>query len=151
MESGPRALGRGVRFRNLSACENIGFLLQKTGRAAALRGWGLRESPPTRVFWLRVLGVLGQGPRGLILEVEYLRKHRLFASENRQGCGIAGLGLWESPPTRVFWFRVLGWVDIAGNFRYRRISGTMTPPTQKHRFLLVKNTIFGRGRPPGPP
>ena len=80
----------------MSTYENKGFLLQKTGRAVALRDWGCGS-----------------------------RLQHVFS------------GL-------VF----LGWVDIAGNFRYRRISGTMTPPTQKHRFLWVKNTIFGRGRPP---
>ena len=115
-------------------------------------GGGLRASPPTRVFGFVFLGVLGLGPRGLILEFEDIRKHTLFALENGQGCGIAGIGAAGSRLQHVFLgLRVLGWDDIAGNFRYRRFSATMASPAQKHRFLHVKNTIFGRGRPPGPP
>ena len=59
-------------------------------------GWGLWESPPTRVFWFRVLGALGQGPRALILEFEYIRKPRLFATEKRAGlwhCGSGAVGV----------------------------------------------------------
>ena len=81
-----------------------------------------------------------------------MKSYAFFALEKGSGCGIAGIGgCWEAPPTRVFGLRVLGWVDIAGNFRYRRFLVTMASPAQKHTFLHVKNTIFGRGFPPGPP
>ena len=61
-------------------------------------------------FWLRVLGALGLGPRGLILEFEDIRKHTLFALENGQGCGIAGIGAAGSRLQHVF----LGFVFWAG-------------------------------------
>ena len=83
-----------MRSHALFASEN--------GQGCGIAGLGLWESPPTRVFWFRVLGALGLGPWVLILEFEGMRKHTLFALENGQGCGIAGLGLWESPRTRVF-------------------------------------------------
>ena len=59
-------------------------------------------------FWLRVLGALGLGPRGLILEFEDIRKHTLFALENGQGCGIAGIGAAGSRLQHVFWASCFG-------------------------------------------
>ena len=103
-------LGARVLIRSSSACENLRFLPQKSGQGCGIAGVGLWESPPTRVFGRRVLGALGLGPRGLILEFEDIRKHTLFALENGQGCGIAGIGAAGSRLQHVF----LGFVFWAG-------------------------------------
>ena len=94
-----------MRKHTLFATENG----QGCGIAGLGKGGGAAGGASNTCFWFRVLGALGIGPRGLILEFEDIRKHTL-SLENGQGCGIAGIGAAGSRLQHVF----LGFVFWAG-------------------------------------
>ena len=74
-----------MRKHTLFALEN--------GQGCGIAGLGAAGIASNTCFFGFVFcGALGPGPRALILEVEYIRKHKLFASETDRAVALQDWG-----------------------------------------------------------